>query len=480
VAMVAAARPQPGPTARRVLHLCAPVALVALAVFWVKAGNPTGLPTSFMFDGGFLLCAVLAAVVVADVRQFHQGPLGAALSTQPLRWVGTISYGIYLWHWPIIVYLSPARTGWAEPWLDLARIGVTLVLATASYYLVERPIRQRRLKGWPRFALAPAAAVVTAAIVVVATVPAVAAPHDTASRRAVHAVKVGGATTVAGAGGAVGQPIALPPFGPSDPLRVTVMGDSQPYVAAPGLAAALGATGEVTVSSIAFPGWGLTDTTLWTHPTAGISQLLAGNRAQLVLAAWSWDDSCTPAHPTGLVHRWTYNCALEHPAAYKALIEQAVHLILGPGGADGVIFLQLPTQGPDAGAGESLTNPAVTQAVAGQKAWQSVAESLTTAFPGKVMFLPVGSSVLLDGKYTQWLPTPQHPNAPKTQWQRVRMIDGIHMCPAGVVRYADAVLADLTTLYHLSPAITTWPTQSWTTTPKRFDTPVGSCVDDHP
>jgi hypothetical protein len=60
------------------------------------------------------------------------------------------------------------------------------------------------------------------------------------------------------------------------------------------------------------------------------------------------------------------------------------------------------------------------------------------------------------------------------------MVDGIHMCPAGVVRYADAVLADLTTLYHLSPATDTWPTQSWTTTPKRFDTPVGSCPDDHP
>ena len=59
------------------------------------------------------------------------------------------------------------------------------------------------------------------------------------------------------------------------------------------------------------------------------------------------------------------------------------------------------------------------------------------------------------------------------------MIDDVHLCPAGVVRYADALLADLTYLYHLAPARAGWEQGSWTGDP-RFNDPPGSCPDDHP
>ena len=176
VAFVVAARPQPNPRARRALHVVAPAAAAALAVFWVTAGTSGGLPTNFMFEGGFLLCAGLAALVVADARLTEPGAFSRALAWGPLHFLGTISYGIYLWHWPVIVYLNGTRTGLSTGPLDLLRIAVTLALSTASYYLVERPIRLAHGRGWVRWWGAPLAGVVTAVFIVVATMPSVADP----------------------------------------------------------------------------------------------------------------------------------------------------------------------------------------------------------------------------------------------------------------------------------------------------------------
>jgi len=472
VAMVVAGRPQPGPRARRALHLAAPVCAAALGVCWVIGGTSTQIPRTWMFDGGFLACAVLAAVIVADVRQFHQGPLAAALSIRPLRWIGMISYGIYLWHWPIIVYFDQARTGLSGAPLDLARIALTLVIATASYYLVERPLRRRRFQGWKRFAIAPAAAVVTAAAVVLATVPAVAAPPS-------HAPSIRLTARVAGSGDyRHEQQITVPPFSRTKPLRVDVLGDSVALGLEPGIAAAMDATGEVVVQSAAVDGFGLNRTFNKKTWTQVIPQLFGNSRPELVLATWSWDNDCTAAHPyPGYL---TYICALQHPKEYTKLLEKAIRFILKTPGVSGVIFMQFPLQGPDAAVGQVASSPQVRQDDEGDRAWNHIAQSMTRVFPGKVVFLPVAGSVLLDGKkFSPWLPPPAHPNAPKSSWVRVRKIDGIHLCPAGVARYADAVLTDLEGIYHLHRAPPTWSTGAWTALGE-YNTPPGSCPDDHP
>jgi len=474
IAMVVAARPQPGPRARRALHAAAPVAAMILGVFWVTAGTSTGLPRDWMFDGGFLLCAVLAGVVVADVRQFHAGPLGTVLSLRPLRWIGTISYGIYLWHWPIIVYFNQQRTGLGQPWLDLARVGLTFLAATTSYYLVERPLRRRRFSGWPRFAVAPVAAVVTAAVVVVATIPAVAVPSGAAPPS--RAVKVNAGQSVPGAGGYKGQvPIAVPPFGPTHPLRVTVIGDSVPWGAEPGIAAALGATGAVTVTNAAFDGWGLNRTITGYTWRSGLLKAFATDHTQLVLATWSWDDSCTP----GEADYRTFTCALQRPKGFTRLLETAISLMLGPGRVDGVIFMEFPPTGPVLAPTPAQAQAADATRAAGEAAFNRIVRLMPDVFPGKVMYLPVASSVLLHGKFTPWLPPPTDPRAPKSQWVRVRKVDNVHLCPAGVARYADALLADLSGIFHLPPASPGWSTQAWTRD-HRYNTPPGSCPDDHP
>ncbi len=459
VAALVAAKPQPGPRARRSLHAAAPAAAIALGIFWVLAGSAGGVPTTLMFHGGFLLCAALAALVIADVRQIEPGPLGRLLALQPLRWIGRISYGIYLWHWPVIVYLNQERTGLAGASLDLARITLTLALAAASYYLVELPVRRRTFARRLRLVFGSAAALATAAVVVVATIPAVAV---SASHAPSAAPPRGG--TVPGAGGFKSQaPVELTagdPVSSAHPLRVLLLGDSVLFVAYPGIAAAFGSTGEATVANRAFPGWGLSRVDWRSDIPTVIRQL----HPQVIVATWSWDD----------------DLALRDPAGYRRLLVQAVRLMLTPGdGVRGVIFPELPLGGPDVAPNDGNVARATAQQTAGERAFDRIVRSLPAQFPGRVMYLPVASSVLLGGRFTPWLPPAGVSHAPRSQWVRVRMVDNFHMCPAGVVRYANALLSDFTVLFRLPPASEGWWNGSWTSDP-RFYTPAGACPDDHP
>ena len=473
IAFVAAARPQPNERARRTLHVVAPVAAVALLVFWIFAGTSGGLPTNFMFQGGFLVCAVLAGLVVADARLLSPGRLSRGLAWRPLHFLGTISYGIYLWHWPVIVYINGERTGLSTWPLDIVRVVVTLALSTASYYLVERPIRLARLHGWVRYWGAPLAGVATAVLIVVATFPAVADPAAVASTTRLPAAPSGGTgaaalASVPGAGGFAGQtPISLAPSpSPSDPLRVMILGDSVMHDASYGITAALGATGEVSVATRTIDGFGLTTATNW---PASIPSLIRQTGAQIIVASWSWDQY-GPTTPN----------ALHDPVAYTRLLRSAVATMLTPGnGVEGVIFTEFPQSGeiPAANAGEQAAyNKART---AGVIAWNDIAESMTKDFPGRVMYFPLADSVLLDGKYSAWLPPVGQPHAPSAEWTRVRKLDKVHLCPEGSARYAAALLADMTSVFTLAPATGDWSQGAWTSDPD-FNDPPGACPDDHP
>ena len=87
---------------------------------------------------------------------------------RPLCVLGLISYGVYLYHWPIYVYVTPARTGHGGWWLTIMRVSATLAVATASHLFVERPIR-RGLVTWRTLALVGPALAAIAAVSLVAT-----------------------------------------------------------------------------------------------------------------------------------------------------------------------------------------------------------------------------------------------------------------------------------------------------------------------
>ena len=131
----------------------------------------------FLYRGGFLVSALCAAALIAGAVCVTGGPIAWVLSVRPMAWVGTVSYGAYLWHFPVVVELDTARTGLRGPSLLALRVATTFVLAALSYYLVERPIMEGAFWRSVRAAGPTLAALgATVAVLVVGTgVPATAA-----------------------------------------------------------------------------------------------------------------------------------------------------------------------------------------------------------------------------------------------------------------------------------------------------------------
>jgi len=93
----------------------------------------------FLYRGGMVILSLATAAVVWAATS-PVSRIGRVLGAQPLRWLGVRSYGIYLWHFPIIVLTSPAN---ATP--DLARgvlqVAATVVVAALSWRYIEEPVR---------------------------------------------------------------------------------------------------------------------------------------------------------------------------------------------------------------------------------------------------------------------------------------------------------------------------------------------------
>ena len=130
------------------------------------------------FRTGLLIVVALAAVlVVAPVALDQGGPVARALAWRPLVWLGAISYGVYLWHWPIFLALNGERTGWSGWRLFALRCAVTVAVAAASWWLLEQPIRRWRPVIVPMLPLAGATAA-TAAAVTMLVLPVGVKPAD--------------------------------------------------------------------------------------------------------------------------------------------------------------------------------------------------------------------------------------------------------------------------------------------------------------
>jgi peptidoglycan/LPS O-acetylase OafA/YrhL len=103
----------------------------------------------FLYEGGFLLVAISAAAVVALVVHRPGHPLSRILAWTPLRYIGRISYGLYLYHWPLFLVLDEQRTGLRGAYLVEVRFCATFAAAALSFHLLESPIRTGRVRLLP-------------------------------------------------------------------------------------------------------------------------------------------------------------------------------------------------------------------------------------------------------------------------------------------------------------------------------------------
>lgn len=149
---------------------------IGLAVLAAAAHYATGDVQDFR-SGLLIVVAIAAVLVVAPVALDQGGPVARVLAWRPLVWLGAISYGVYLWHWPIFLALNGERTGWSGWPLFAIRCAATVTVAAASWWLLEQPIRRWRPVIVPMLPLAGATAA-TAAAVTMLVLPVGAKPAD--------------------------------------------------------------------------------------------------------------------------------------------------------------------------------------------------------------------------------------------------------------------------------------------------------------
>jgi peptidoglycan/LPS O-acetylase OafA/YrhL len=179
---------------------------------------------SALYHGGFLVAAMLAAWLVLLVV-LRNADASGVLQWRPLRWAGRLSYGIYLAHWIVVVYLTEAVTGLAGLPLAAVQLAVTLAVATLSYRLLEDPIRRRRtgLPAWMQTGLAATAG--AGLLVATVTVGGLGAPPALA----------GGVTQLADAlPPPPPPPSTLPAPGPAPPASSLPASSDAPAAAAGG------------------------------------------------------------------------------------------------------------------------------------------------------------------------------------------------------------------------------------------------------
>jgi len=222
--------------------------LAAAGALWVRVTTDD----TWLYRGGLFGVAIVSCgLVLAAVRP---GPIARVLAFRPLVGLGVISYGVYVYHWPLFLWIDGDVThldGWQ---LASLRVLVTLATAYASYIFIERPIRARRL----RLTVLSAGAVAASGVLILGTAVAISNRADaraveSATRDATGApiVTQPPITSPRLTAGTAPERAAVPP-----PTKVLFIGDSLLHQAYPVIAAEFAGAG-IESRAIGAPGQSL-------------------------------------------------------------------------------------------------------------------------------------------------------------------------------------------------------------------------------
>ena len=117
--------------------------VIGSGVLWAT----TSETSTFAFRGGFLAASLAAGAVVLGCVVAPRSLVVRCLELPPLPQLGRISYGMYLWYWPILLVTS-GRLHWGPYELFALRVVLTVSIAALSYEFVEKPVRSGALRRW--------------------------------------------------------------------------------------------------------------------------------------------------------------------------------------------------------------------------------------------------------------------------------------------------------------------------------------------
>jgi peptidoglycan/LPS O-acetylase OafA/YrhL len=436
--------------ARGAAGVVAAMLVAGVGVMWVVADGDA----DWLFRGGLpahsVASALLAVLVVAGA------PGSGALSWRPLVTIGRLSYSLYLWHWPVFVFCSPERVG-VDGWsLTAVRVTATAILSTASYLVVEQPLRHRA--GWAhgRSGRATFAGVTVSMVALWAVIPIPATTNtvdDSALRAVLSSTTVPSSipasipstipsttpstspTLTAVPTSTTSSTSSVPPtpaFALVTARRILWYGDSVAADLWPPFAAALDAIGIVGASG-AYGGVGLTVRDGIPDPIGRVAEHIDTHSPDLLVMPLSlWDAYATPD---------------EQKAGLEALVELT--------GARGVplVLITIPVRSPD------TADP-------GEAAFIARARAVADAHADRVLVLDVtevfGDEFALD---VDGDGTPE------------RKRDGVHLCPTGALAVTTWLLGELDRYVDGvgPPTSTEWVLGDWRTD-DRYDDPPGACA----
>jgi peptidoglycan/LPS O-acetylase OafA/YrhL len=374
----------------RVVAVLGSGALVAVGVVMF-----TDAP-AMLYRGGFGLVALGASL--AAIATTIPGPLAFCLDRKPLRALGRVSYGVYLWHWPAITLLTPARSGIDGAPLLAARLAVTAAGTAVSWALVERPFA-----GWRprRVAWAGAMSMGTASALLVALpgaqlvayanyrIDRLPPPVVAAPTRVAHAI----AASPAVSRSASPSTTALARLATQRPGTAMLVGDSGMFSAGPAMSAALRQAGWRVVET-EYPGMGLT------RPT-NMPQILRDDARQYhvdltIVMIGLWDASWVDAHGD---------------SAYRAVLDDSIAAMTSAGGK--VLWLSIMRGGAN-------DNPTINRFY----------RDLPVRHRGVVDYLDVDPALAATSGGSPQM----------VAGHRLRQTDGWHLCPDGAAAFTHYVL----------------------------------------
>jgi peptidoglycan/LPS O-acetylase OafA/YrhL len=456
--------------------------VAAVAVFFVVLDDRAVL---YYRGGAFLLALVVAGLIWA-VEVAPRGLVGRALSARPLAWIGRISYGLYLWHWfVVIVALHLASSNDTSVSSPVVQLSLTFAAATVSYYIVERPIREGRTP-WMRRSPVRLAVVAPVVIALVAFVAIRTTTPDSAQLASAQPTPISSESSPSGAGTsqtktATPAPIPIAAVdqhldvslesaladhsdkecpktsndvykldwcifhqGPSDGPVLATIGDSMARAFKPGLEAE-GARRGFTYAQAAWGGCTISGTAVAQVDPTTISLFDQDCRDNAVSAVEAMMDA---AHPSVLIMtehgaaisrlqvngRWVAALTPEHDRAlidgyettFGRLLSRVDHIVVIETNQDGLpIGCVEQTSAPGARCSQSPSN------VEAIERFNGVLHTVAERFPGQVSVISISDLVcpnatclpIRDGMLIRY--DGQHYTATFSRWLVPRLLDRI-------------------------------------------------------